>query len=365
MTENQAVNEGISGEDFSPGELAYMQSGGTNAGALETELETLLGQRGPSADQETDQAAQERADKAASGPSADQAAQVGNAAAQGSGPSGGPSGPSADQVKNGGEKHLVPVEVLQTERQKRQALEQQLAQVTERFSRADERQKILNELLGDPGGKQAKPQELIDPEKDIFGAFKQLQERYADLQGKTAEVNTRFNQQSEEQQLRQAYHSDATRFMQTAPDFPGAYNHLMQVRDQELSALGIANQQERQAIMLREEQQIAKSALTGGRSAAEVIYNLAKLRGFQAPVTPSADSSAAIGAASAASNQSDAAKQLEAVQKGREAALSLSNAGASAAGELTAQALADMNDDDFERAFSKMSESQRRKMMGG
>jgi len=233
---------------------------------------------------------------------------------------------------------------------------------------------VLNELLGlEPGqppspGRQPEP--TIDPEKDIFGAFKQLQARYEALQGNQKQVNDQVSQQNAETQLRQAYTSDAREFLTKTPDFPQAYNHLMQARDQELTALGVQDPKERRAIMVREEGMIARNALTAGRSPSEMIYSLAKLRGFQGPassapatlhgVTPGSQPGQATPA-----NESDAAKQLAAVQAARAGALSLSNAGSSAAPALTSQALADMPEEEFEKTYNSLSESQRRRLMGG
>lgn len=362
------MDNAFSDEEFSPGELAYLQSGGQDSGRLEGELSALMDQAkigsGPSAGQVADQADQERRDLAAGGPSADQVDQSKTPAAQGSGPS----GPSEDQEKKPAH---VPLYELQKEREKRQAIESQLAQMQERFSRADERQKMLNQLLGLEPGQQGqgaqKQEELIDPEKDIFGAFKQLQKRYEDLQGRTSQVNDQMRAQSEEARVKQAYASDARTFMQKTSDFPAAYNHLMQVRDQELSALGISDARERMNIMVQEEGNIARQALAGGRSPSEVIYSLAKLRGFAGVPAVPADTGVQAPPAGQvpASNQSDAAKQLEAVQAARAGALSLSAAGSAGSGGLTTQALADMPEDEFEKTFNSLSESQRRKLMGG
>lgn len=327
-------------ETLSPGEAEFFGSGGTNAGALEAEI------KGSGAAQ-VDASGQH----------------LGQPSGQDAGQDGEPGQDAAQVGQQRDEKgRFVPLTVLMGEREKRKALEGELSSFREKYARVDERQKALNELLGlDPstGAKVAQgahAAELIDPERDIFGAFKQLQERYNQLEGKTKQVDQRFAQQTEEQALMSAYQSDARTFAGKTADFGEAYNHLLSTRARELEALGIADPAQRQQIMAQEEKQIAAQSLRSGRSAAETIYNLAKLRGYQGKQAQ---------AAAPASVPNDAARQLEAAQKGREAFPTLSGTGSSAPAGLTADALAAMSEDEFARVFSKLSESEQRKLMGG
>jgi hypothetical protein len=271
------------------------------------------------------------------------------------------------QGKQGDKPGYVPVNALHEERERRKALETELSTFRERFARADERQRAINELLGldpeKPAQQQAQPKQPIDPEKDIFGAFRQQQEVIADLQKQLQSTGQRFEQQTAEQRILSEYAADARRFSTETPDFPAAYNHLLSVRDRELQALGVTDATERGSIIAREEKQIASQALTQKRSPAQIIYELAKVRGF-APKS-SAQPSAAIGASSAATQVSDAVKQLEAAQKGREAFPTLTGAGSTGASGLTVQALADMSEEEFERTTSKLSGDERRRLLGG
>lgn len=325
-------------ETLSPGEAEYFNSGGQVAAALEAEL----GSKDPA-----QVAAQVAPEGDSSGQHSGQTAEGSERAAQ-----------DRAQVAQGRDDkgRFVPVQALHEERDRRRALEGEVSKLREGFARADERQRALNELLGlDPTApKAAQAQALIDPEQDIFGAFKQLQQRYDALTTQTKQVDQRITNQTEDQALLSAYQSDARTFAGKTADFGDAYNHLLSTRSQELEALGITDAKERGRIMAAEEKQIAAQSLKAGRSAAETIYNLAKLRGYAGKQV-----------ASTASVPNDAARQLEAAQKGREAFPTLSGTGASAPAGLTIEALADMSEADFERTMSKLSESDQRKLMGG
>jgi hypothetical protein len=346
-------------DDFSPAEADFFNSGGQNFEALAKELGLAMeGQKtgqdtGQVTGQVTDQdaaLARQPVQKADQG--ADQVEQaVGQEADQ-----------TGQQTGQDGKPGYVPVQALHAERERRKAIEQQLSDFRERFARADERQRALNELLDlDPGqkrGQAAAQEEMIDPEKDIFGAFRQALNKITSLEQRLQHTGQRFEAQTAEQQALSAYASDARRFAQATPDFSEAYNHLLNTRAQELEALGVADARQRSQMLAQEEKQIATSALQNGQSPAQILYNLAKLRGYapKAVQQPQQQSH----------NISDqATKQIEAAKKGREVFPTLTGAGSSGPTGLTVEALADMDEYEFERTISKLSESERRRLMGG
>jgi len=341
-------------------EQAYFESGGTNTSGLLAELQAGLeansgaSQEAPKVSQEAPNAAQGLAQVSQE---AAQTGADGKPLGQQPGENGGQSGQSGRDEKG----RFVPVQALHEERERRRALESELGQFRERFARADERQKALNELLAlDPSGSTKAAQDApIDPEKDIFGAFKQAMGKISALEAALKQSDQRYTAQTEEQRVMSAYRDDAQAFAVKAPDFGAAYQHLLSVRNQELEALGVTDPSQRQQIMSQEERSIAAQAFQARRSPAETIYTLAKLRGFTGKQAHASNGQAQARA------QSDAAKQLEAAQKGREANATLSGTGASGGGGLTVEQLAAMSDDEFERVYSKLSESDRRRLMGG
>jgi hypothetical protein len=83
-----------------------------------------------------------------------------------------------------------------------------------------------------------------------------------------------------------------------------------------------------------------------GRNPAQIAYEFAKARGY----TPKAQQ-----------QQQSASEKIAAQQKGTAAARSLGGGGAPNAGKLTAEALANMSDEDF----SKLTDAQFSQAMGG
>jgi hypothetical protein len=255
-----------------------------------------------------------------------------------------------DATKEAGSK-FVPHQAFHEERERRKAVEVEVRELRERYGRTDERLKLLNELLEPEGKKAGQQEEQIDPEKDIFGAFKQAVAKISALESKLSETGTKFEQQTADQQLISSYQNDARQFQQKEPAFFDSYKHLLSVRDGELKQLGVDDAKERAAIISDEEKKLVATAARRGQSPAQTIFELAKLRGF----TPKAKEEPA---------KSEAEKQLETIQKGVTASQSLSRAGGSPSEGLTAAKLADMSEDEFGEYFSKLSKAEQRRLMG-
>ncbi len=115
----------------------------------------------------------------------------------------------------------------------------------------------------------------------------------------------------------------------------------MQTRLDELVAMGY-NQAEAINIRTQDEIAIAAKAYADGVNPGERIYALAKMRGFSQqqvqPQTPIAD----------------ATQKIDQLEKGLNASKSLSGASGKASAELTLEALASMEDADFDKAWEKM-----------
>ncbi len=327
---------------LSAGETAYMQSGGTDDGALAAELASAAAVSTKGADGTVPSAVPNAV------PNGAEKGTLGTALGTALG-------------TDSGQPKTVPVQALHEERTRRQALEAQNAEINTRYVRAEERLKVLNELLQPEATAAEKDKtELIDPEKDIFGAFKQLSERHKALEERLSSQAKKSEEQTEEQQTQRSYENDARRFMAATNDFVDAYKHLMSGRGKELEALGIADQTERLRIMVAEEKQIATAAIKSGRSPAEAIYNLAKIRGF----TGKAASPSAAAPAAPAVN-SDAQAKMASLEAGKAASLSLGGVGSSGNTQLTMESLADMDESEFARVVSKLSPADKRRFMGG
>jgi hypothetical protein len=254
------------------------------------------------------------------------------------------------------------------ERKLRQAAEKQLAEYNERLAREaaerariDERLRIMTQAMEAPQPGQPGQQEtqVPNPDEDPFAYMRYLEGRIEQLSGGVQQVDQQFAAQQEYAQLKTAFVSDAQQYQTKQPDFLKAYTHLMQARDRELARLGRQDPQERARIVQQEEQMIVSECLRQGRSPSELIYELAKDRGYSTPAP------AAPAAPAAAAQKPSAVAQVAAIKKGQESAKSLGSAAGGATQPLTADVLANMSEDEFERVVSKMSRSERAQYFGG
>jgi hypothetical protein len=185
----------------------------------------------------------------------------------------------------------------QMERERVQQMEQQLSQISARFQQAQQ---------------PAPPSWDEDP----LGAMRYETERLKQVQTYQLQVEQQRMQQAQMQQAQQqflnAYKNDATQFMQTkAPDFVDAYNHLVAGRLEEYAKAGY-NQHQAQQLLVEDEMAIASKAYQDGVNPAERLYEVAKLRGYQAKVR-------------AIDNQ--AQHKVQSIENLKNASMSLSNAG--------------------------------------
>ncbi len=250
---------------------------------------------------------------------------------------------------------MVPHGAMEAERQKRKAVEQELARErtarAERDARLDERMRILNDALA---LKQQQPA-VPNPDDDIFGYARHLETEINQLKGMTAQERQQAQQRQQAEvqnrQLMAAYMADAQSFAAETPDFMEAYRHLLASRDQELAAMGY-NPMQRQEYIRNDEMNIAQSALAQGRSAAETIYNLAKLRNFQGKAPAQQQEQPA----PEQPKQPDGSAEIKRLSDAQSAATSLSNAGGSpGGGKITLETLDRMSKDEFKAFVSKLN----------
>lgn len=249
------------------------------------------------------------------------------------------------------EAKTVPLAALHEERERRKELQRQIEDVNRR---ADERFNLIAQKLAAsaPPADPAK-REIPDPEKDAVGAIRVTAEEVKVLSDFKRQVET----QAAQSQAIQAVLAHASRleteFEKENPDFQAASAHLRDSRAQELSALGVDQYRVRQILGL-EKLQLAQAALQQGRNPAEVIYALAKMRGY-AP--------ARAGGKATAGAEGEAAK-LARIARGQEAGASLGAASGAAPGKTGIEALLAMSDAEFATALDKMSADQLRQHFG-
>lgn len=271
---------------------------------------------------------------------------------------------------------FVPHGAFHKEREGRKAAETRASEQAIELARAKERLDILAKAL--EGGDVAKPAQTApakddDPEPDIetdFVAHAKWQAReIARMRKALAESQSSVTAKLSEVEMGNAYRSDAIAFMREQADFRDAYNHLVSVLDAELTHRGLDDPAKRLAEIARLEREEVAFASKRGVRPAQHIYKLAELRGWKAPA-------AKTDAAAASAQLSDevkiassaAAEELARLEKGQNAARSLSSAGGSAPAPLTGEAIASMSEAEFDALLRKSGPNHNaalRKLLGG
>lgn len=238
--------------ELTPGELAYLQSGGTDTSQLLAE-------------------------------NPDHAAAAGAATAELARSSAAPDDDDA-----------AAAEVARL-----QELETEVAKERETRVRLDERLKLLTAasdmMLPARDGAPASPP---DPNTDIFG--------YAAHLGKTVEqLSAKLGEVTEERsaaRMVDVFRGDAERFAGQKPDFKAAYDHFFAVKKRQLEREGLEPREAARWLDAAEMQFIAHH-LRAGRSAAEQIYALAQDFGYRPKAAAGANSAAAAAPAGSVSDE--------------------------------------------------------------
>lgn len=270
-----------------------------------------------------------------------------------------------DPEKNRG--RFVRHGAFHKEREARKAAQRDLAALQEKFARGDERLRILSEAMQKPAAPAqpaaaAEPAKVPDPNEDIFGYAKYLEEQIQAI--RTGQTQLTETQKKAEEDRRAAderndvigfYRQDLQRAVAADATLSDAYQHLFSGRVAELQLVGMSEADAVQTVR-EEEFNLAQTARQRGQSPAALIAALAKSRGF----APKA-AEAAPAATAPAETAAEKAARVDAGQKGP--GMSLSAAGGSPAGEVTAEMLANMSDEEFS-AFQKANGRKLRQLMG-
>lgn len=229
-------------------------------------------------------------------------------------------------------KGQVPRGALIEERKKRQEYERELSKLQGQM------ETLMSALQGQ--GQQQKPEDeakLPDPEEDPIGALRYMANELHKLQQST-------QQQTETTQLQTAYQTAAKQYAAQTPDFKDAYQHLIQSRANELRTWGKSDAEVAQ-IVAQEEIALAQSAFQAGRNPGEMIYEMAKMRGYtksQEQETPASQA------------PPDPAAVMEKEQAKKNAATNIGTGGRAQKNTVTDKDLADMTGADFDKSWEKV-----------
>ena len=174
-----------------------------------------------------------------------------------------------------------------------------------------------------------------DPLGSIQKQVKSLQEQITN-QHQTEQ--SAAQQQQQEQQFFQAIAAQVNEFRHNQPDYDDALNFVLNSRRDELLAMGV-NENDANMRIGHEAQEISMNAFQSGQNPAQVVYQMAKLRGFK-PEPP---------------KQS---KNIENIKKGQQASSSLSGAsGAADDSDISLAGMDQWSDEEFDKFWSDMEKS--------
>ncbi|WP_029082897.1 hypothetical protein [Bradyrhizobium sp. th.b2] len=267
-------------------------------------------------------------------------------------PAGGEAKPGDSTPKN----DHVPLATFLEEKKARKEIDRQFRETQQQLAELKGKFAIIDRLKlagADPGTEQ--PAAPPTPEEDIFGAVKHVGETVAQMQKRlddqAAAEKTARETAAAQTEFVNRYRNDAETFQKTNADYRTAYDFLLQSRAAELQAIGYDTPEALHQALIADEAAIAEMAFAKGKSPAEMLYSLAKQRGYKA--------------AAADPSKGKAAEKLDTIERGQAANKSLSSAGGNAGdADMTAEALIAMPAEEFE-AWCNKNPAKAKRLFGG
>ena len=246
-------------------------------------------------------------------------------------------------------KGFVPHAALHQERMIRKEKEEELRQTRTQMEQLLTLKQELEALR--KGQQQAEEQKLMD--EDPVSALRLKAER---AEKTVLELKTSQEKEKETQIQAQKQQSDLTSFMrdvssmtqeyaQEVEDYPQAFNYLMDSRMRELTALGVP-QNEIGNIIDQEAIQISRHAMSQNKNPGEIVYNLAKAKGYALKEAKTENLTKEIAAVD---------KKIENLEKGQQAAKTLSGGSSKTSADgLSLADISSMSDAEFDKAWAEM-----------
>jgi hypothetical protein len=221
----------------------------------------------------------------------------------------------------------VPHQALHEERLKRKEAEQRAQRLEERFNQ------LLDRMTQ---GQQAKPPSV---DEDPVGVVRTHEEKLRQLEEQNRQQQLQAQQQNQFRAFMQRYTASANEFSLKQADFSQAHQYWLNNLAEELKEAGWTDPVEINDQLARMEAQIVSKAFSDDVNPAQRIYNIAKRRGYSSKPKP---------------EEQKAEEKIATLQKGANAARSLSAASGNQSPPLTLEALAEMDDEDFDRNWDKV-----------
>lgn len=167
---------------------------------------------------------------------------------------------------------------LKEERELRKRDRDRLDAITDRIMQAREKAEL------------EKQPDAPDYETDPIGYLKwendQLKQAVGRTQQLTQEQAEFITRQRQHEQIVSAYRQASEAYQRHVPDYQDAKYFLMQARDNELQLMGFADPASRAEILRNEEAAVIRQAFASNINPAEMIYNIAKHRGYAGKQAP-------------------------------------------------------------------------------
>lgn len=255
---------------------------------------------------------------------------------------------------------------VREERARTKALRDELAASNKRFETLEQRTNLLLERIVP---KQEAPKEEpapdinVDPVGWIAHQMRATGKGVEELAAQVAQIREKDQQTEEQNRQRTAVNAvisaaaQAEReFKATTPDYDEAGAFLHQSRVEELQDMGYTDQQVAY-IINNERVAIAQKAFEDGKNPAEVVYAIAKRRGFKAGAKANTDSGGQ------QQQQIDPKEKLDNLKRGAEQSQSLSDTAGQGPAPMTAKRLLEMSEAEFS-AWTEANPKEARNLMG-
>lgn len=232
---------------------------------------------------------------------------------------------------------------MHEEREKRKQFQSELQEVRERNAKMEARFQQLVEKMSQP------QQQEVSYEENPLEALRVNQEKinkHLEQQHKMTEAQQQQAQREyQKQQFIQKYQSACYEYAKENPEFKQAYDYLVDSHKAQFLAAGYSEAEATQVI-IDDEMALAAKAFKDEVNPGERLFKIAKLRGYSGakPTEQMAEPKIA----------ADGQKKMEVLQKGIEASKTLNNAAGKAKDNLTLEALAEMDDEEFDKNWSKI-----------
>lgn len=255
-----------------------------------------------------------------------------------------------------------PRKALHEERERRRAIAKERDEIKTNYTKLQSRIDTLTEIAKTAANPQqpkaeAAPVEIPDINTDPVGHFKAKdairEKELSELKAWKSTQEQQFQQNTNVARISAIAQAQESEFKKTTPDYDAASQHLIGQRDAELQAYGIVDAMERKNIIAQDAMTIAANALSQNKNPAEIIYNMARARGYagKAPT-----------AAPTASGAPSEAEKVRMAAAGQKAGSSLGQMNGAASPPTTLESLAQMSDEEFATATKG---NNWRKLMGG